>query len=258
MELPEFRILDLIDIVLFAALIFYIYRLVKGTAAINIFIGIVIIYLIYQVTVFLEMEMLSRALGAFTGAGVFALIVVFQQELRRFLLMLGSTNFTSKRRFLRQLRIFNNDKDNHNNVVDEIVTACKRMSATKTGALIAIKRDGSLDFLKNSGDTMDIVVNAPIIQSIFYKNSTLHDGAMIIEDNKITATRVILPVSDNRKIPQRFGLRHRAALGLTERSNALAIIVSEETGQVSLVINGEFDSYDDMDDLSDKIKSHLA
>jgi len=258
MELPDFRILDLIDIVLFAALIFYIYRLVKGTAAINIFIGIVIIYLIYQVTVFLQMEMLSRALGAFTGAGVFALIVVFQQELRRFLLMLGSTNFTSKRRFLRQLRIFNNDKDNNNNVVDEIVTACKRMSATKTGALIAIKRDGSLDFLKNSGDTMDIVVNAPIIQSIFYKNSTLHDGAMIIEDNKITATRVILPVSDNRKIPQRFGLRHRAALGLTERSNALAIIVSEETGQVSLVINGEFDSYDDMDDLSDKIKSHLA
>ncbi|BAO55555.1 diadenylate cyclase CdaA [Nonlabens marinus] len=258
MELPEFRVIDLIDIVLFASLIFYLYRLVKGTAAINIFIGIVIIYLIYQVTVFLEMEMLSRALGAFTGAGVFALIVVFQQEIRRFLLMLGSTNFTSKRRFLRQLRIFKADVDNHNNIVDEIVTACKRMSATKTGALIAIKRDGSLDFLKNSGDTMDILVNAPIIQSIFYKNSTLHDGAMIIEGNKITATRVILPVSDNRKIPQRFGLRHRAALGLTERSNALAIIVSEETGQVSLVINGEFESFDDMDDLSDKIKSHLA
>ena len=131
------------------------------------------------------------------------------------------------------------------------------MSATKTGALIAIKRDGSLDFLKNSGDTMDIVVNAPIIQSIFYKNSTLHDGAMIIEGNKITATRVILPVSDNRKIPQRFGLRHRAALGLTERSNALAIIVSEETGQVSLVMDGEFESYEDMDDLSAKIKTHL-
>ncbi|WP_194850814.1 diadenylate cyclase CdaA [Nonlabens antarcticus] len=258
MELPDFRIIDLIDIVLFAALIFYLYRLVKGTAAINIFIGIVIIYLIYQVTVFLKMEMLSRALGAFTGAGVFALIVVFQQEIRRFLLMIGSTNFTSKRRLLRQLRIFKADVDNHNSVVDEIVTACKRMSATKTGALIAIKRDGSLDFLKSSGDTMDIVVNAPIIQSIFYKNSTLHDGAMIIEENKITATRVILPVSDNRKIPQRFGLRHRAALGLTERSNALAIIVSEETGQVSLVINGEFESYEDMDDLSDKIKSHLA
>lgn len=258
MELPEFRIIDLIDIVLFAALIFYLYRLVKGTVAINIFIGIVIIYLIYQVTVFLEMEMLSRALGAFTGAGVFALIVVFQQEIRRFLLMLGSTNFTSKRRFLRQLRIFKADVNDNDQVVKEIVTACKRMSATKTGALIAIKRDGSLDFLKNSGDSMDIMVNAPIIQSIFYKNSTLHDGAMIIEGNKITATRVILPVSDNRKIPQRFGLRHRAALGLTERSNAIAVIVSEETGQVSLVVNGEFESFEDMEELADKLKGHLA
>lgn len=257
MELPEFRIIDVVDIVLFAALIFYLYRLVKGTAAINIFIGMVIIYLIYEVTVFLKMEMLSRALGAFTGAGVVVLIVVFQQELRRFLLMLGSTKFTSKRRFLRQLRFFQEDTDSNSGIVDEIITACKRMSATKTGALIAIKRDGSLDFLKNSGDTMDIVVNAPIIQSIFYKNSTLHDGAMIIEDNKITATRVILPVSDNRKIPQRFGLRHRAALGLTERSNALAIIVSEETGQVSLVMDGAFESYEDMDDLADKLKSHL-
>lgn len=257
MELPAFRIIDLVDILLFAALIFYLYRLVKGTAAINIFIGIVIIYLIYEITLFLKMEMLSRALGAFTGAGVFALIVVFQQELRRFLLMLGSTKFTSKRRFLRQLRIFKEDIDNNSGVIDDIITACKRMSATKTGALIAIKRDGSLDFLKNSGDAMDIVVNAPIIQSIFYKNSTLHDGAMIIEGNKITATRVILPVSDNRKIPQRFGLRHRAAVGLTERSNALAIIVSEETGQVSLVMDGAFESYEDMDDLADKIKTHL-
>ncbi len=257
MELPDFRIIDLVDIVLFAALIFYLYRLVKGTAAINIFIGIVIIYLIYEITLFLKMEMLSRALGAFTGAGVFALIVVFQQELRRFLLMLGSTQFTSKRRFLRQLRFFKEETDNNKAVVDEIIKACKRMSATKTGALIAIKRDGSLDFLKNSGDTMDIVVNAPIIQSIFYKNSTLHDGAMIIEGNKITATRVILPVSDNRKIPQRFGLRHRAALGLTERSNALAIIVSEETGQVSLVIDGAFESYEDMQELATKVKNHL-
>ncbi|AZQ43725.1 diadenylate cyclase CdaA [Nonlabens ponticola] len=255
MQLPDFRIIDLIDILLFAALIFYLYRLVKGTAAINIFIGIVIIYLIYEVTVFLEMEMLSRVLGGFTGAGVFALIVVFQQEIRRFLLMIGSTNFTSRRRFLRQLRIFKEEQNANLAIVDHVVTACKRMSATKTGALIAIKRDGSLDFLKNSGDEMDIVVNAPIIQSIFYKNSTLHDGAMIIEDNKITATRVVLPVSDSRKIPQRFGLRHRAAVGLTERTNAIAVIVSEETGKVSLVVDGEFESYDDMDDLSSKMKA---
>lgn len=206
----------------------------------------------------MKMEMLSQALGAVTGAGVVALIVVFQQEIRRFLLMLGSTQFTSRKRFLKQLRIFQEEKDTNDIVVDEIVKACKKMSETKTGALIGIKRDGSLDFLKNTGDEQDILVNASIIQSIFYKNSTLHDGAMIVEGNKITATRVILPISENRKIPQRFGLRHRAALGLTERSSAIAIIVSEETGQISLVQDGEFETYSDTSELVKKIKSLLA
>jgi len=258
MELPSFRIFDLIDIVLFAALIYYLYRLVKGTAAINIFIGIVIIYLIYEITIFLEMEMLSKALGAFTGAGVFALIVVFQQEIRRFLLMLGSTNFTSRRRLLSQLKFFKQESDTDHKVVDEIVKACKKMSATKTGALIGIKRDTSLDFVKNTGDPMDIKINAPIILSIFYKNSTLHDGAMIVEGNRITATRVILPVSESQDIPQRFGLRHRAALGLTERSGAIAVIVSEETGAISLVHDGAFESFTDHDQLATKIKKLLA
>lgn len=257
MELPSFRIYDLIDIVLFAVLIYYLYRLVKGTAAINIFIGIVLIYLFYEVTLFLEMEMLSKALGTFTGAGVFALIVVFQQEIRRFLLMLGSTNFTSRRKLLNQLKFFKNESETDDKVVDEIVKACKKMSATKTGALIGIKRDNSLDFVKSTGDTMDIKVNAPIIQSIFYKNSTLHDGALIIEGDRITATRVILPVSENREIPQRFGLRHRAAVGLTERSGAIAVIVSEETGQISLVHDGAFEGYTDTEQLATKIKKLL-
>jgi diadenylate cyclase len=258
MELPGFRIIDLIDILLVAAVVFYLYRLVKGTAALNIFIGIFIIYLVYQLTVFMNMEMLSQALGAVTGAGVVALIVVFQQEIRRFLLMLGSTQFTSRKRFLKQLRIFQEEQDSHHTVVNEIIKACEKMSLTKTGALIGIKRDGSLEFVKNSGDHQDILVNASIIQSVFYKNSTLHDGAMIIEGNKITATRVILPVSENRKIPQRFGLRHRAALGLTERSSAIALIVSEETGQISLVHEGDFETYTDLKELVSKIKSLLA
>ncbi|GAL77064.1 diadenylate cyclase spyDAC [Nonlabens ulvanivorans] len=214
MELPDLRILDVIDILLVAALTFYLYRLVKGTPAINIFIGIVIIYIIYSITETLKMELLSRALGAFTGAGVFALIVVFQQEIRKFLLMLGSTNFTSRKGFLKQLHFFKDDIDTDHTAVDQIVKACGEMSNTFTGALIVIKRDGSLDFVKNTGDEQDIVVNTSIIKSIFFKNSPLHDGAMIIEGNRITATRVILPVSDNRSIPQRFGLRHRAAVAL--------------------------------------------
>lgn len=257
MELPDFRILDLIDILLVAALTYYLYRLVKGTPAINIFIGIVIIYIIYSITDTLQMELLSRALGAFTGAGVFALIVVFQQEIRKFLLMLGSTNFTSRSGFLKQLRFFKEDIDTDHTAVDEIVKACDAMSQTKTGALIVIKRDGSLEFVKTTGDEQDIVVNAAIIKSIFFKNAPLHDGAMIIEGNRITATRVILPVSNNRKIPQRFGLRHRAAVGITERSNAIAIAVSEETGHISLINNAEFETFENLEDLSVRIKKHL-
>ncbi|MGJ8685224.1 MAG: diadenylate cyclase CdaA [Nonlabens sp.] len=257
MELPDFRILDIIDIVLVAAIIFYLYRLVKGTPAIKIFIGIVIIYLIYSITSSLKMELLSRAFDAFAGAGIIAVIVVFQQEIRRFLLMLGSTNFTSRSGFLKQLRFLKDDVDTGHTAVDEIVAACDEMSKSLTGALIVIKRDGSLEFVKNTGDQQDIVLNASIIKSIFFKNSPLHDGAMIIEGNKITATRVILPVSDNRKIPQRFGLRHRAAVGITERSNAIAIAVSEETGQISLISNAEFETFKNLEDLSVRIKKHL-
>lgn len=257
MELPDIRILDVIDILLVAGLTYYLYRLVKGTAAINIFIGIVIIYVIYSITVTLKMELLSRALGAFTGAGVFALIVVFQQEIRKFLLMLGSTNLTSRKAILKQLRFLGKDIETDYTAVDQIVKACGRMSQTYTGALIVIQRDGSLEFVKKTGDEHDIKVNAPIIESIFFKNSPLHDGAMIIEGNRITATRVILPVSDNRKIPQRFGLRHRAAVGITERSNAIAIVVSEETGQISLIHNADFENHDNLEQLAIKIKNHL-
>lgn len=257
MELPEFRILDLIDIVLVAAIIYYIYRLVKGTPAIKIFIGIVIIYLIYSITSTLKMELLSRAFDAFAGAGIIIIIVVFQQEIRKFLLILGSTNFTSRSGFIKQLRRIKDQDDTNHQVVSDIVTSCELMAQTKTGALIVIKRDGSLNFLKHSGDRQDIKVNCAIIQSIFFKNSPLHDGAMIIEGNKITATRVILPVSDNTSIPQRFGLRHRAAVGITERSDAIALTVSEETGQIALINNGVFESFDQSIDLQNKLIHYL-
>lgn len=257
MELPDLRIIDFIDILLVAGITYYIYRLVKGTAAINIFIGIVIIYVIYSITVSLEMELLSRALGAFTDAGVFALIVVFQQEIRRFLLMLGSTNITSGKGIIKQLTFFKQQDETDYAAVDQIARACKHMASSYTGALIIIKRDASLDFIKKTGDEHDIKVNAPIIESIFFKNSPLHDGAMIVEGNRITATRVILPVSENVKIPQRFGLRHRAAVGITERSNALAIVVSEETGQISLIHNTHFESIENHEALAIRLKNLL-
>ena len=259
MDLIRLRILDVIDIVLVALLLYYIYKLVKGTAAINIFIGIVMIYLAWKLTQFLAMEMLSSVLGEFIGVGMFALIVVFQQEIRKFLLMLGSTNFAARRNLLKQLKIIREgNTDDTLTDIHSIVTACENMGKTYTGALIVIKRNTSLDFVKTTGDPMDISLNAPIIESIFYKNSPLHDGAMIIEDNKIVATRAILPVSNERDIPLRFGLRHRAAAGITEKTDAIALVVSEETGQLSFIRNGQFMIFKSREELIEKINKQLV
>ncbi len=258
MDLINLRILDVLDIVLVAFLLYYIYKLVKGTAAINIFIGIVMIYLVWKLTQFLAMEMLSSVLGEFIGVGMFALIVVFQQEIRKFLLMIGSTNFGRRRKFLRQLKFIRDTPEDSVTNVKAIVEACKSMGETKTGALIVIKRNTSLDFVKTSGDSMDMLINTPILESVFYKNSPLHDGAMIIEDNHIVATRVILPVTNNNSMPLRFGLRHRAAVGITEKTDALALVVSEETGKISYIKNGEFKIFKTEEELIEIIKRDLV
>ncbi len=258
MDLINLRILDVLDITLVAVLLYYVYKLVKGTAAIHIFIGIVIIYLVWKLTQFLAMEMLSSVLGEFIGVGMFALIVVFQQEIRKFLLMIGSTNFARRRAFLRQLKFMRDIPKDTIHDVKSIIQACNTMGNSFTGALIIIKRSTPLDFIKTTGDTMNIQVNAPIIESVFYKNSTLHDGAMVIENNTIVATRVILPVSNDRAIPLRFGLRHRAAMGITEKTDALALVVSEETGQISYIKNGEFIIFKSNEELIEKLTEDLS
>ena len=255
-ELTDFRIIDAIDIVLVAALLYYLYRLVKGTVAIKIFIGIVIIYGIWWLTDLLEMELLSKILGGFLGVGMFALIVVFQQEIRKFLLMLGSTNFKANRIF-RQFKSISTDTIATTDI-EPVIAACRNMSQSKTGALIVIKRNNSLEFVKSSGDAMSVAVNQPILESIFYKNSPLHDGAMLIEGNTITATRVILPVSDDKKIPLRFGLRHRAAVGVSEKSDAVCLVVSEENGQISYLKDGDFVLYETLEQLTEIIHKDLS
>ncbi|MCM4154774.1 diadenylate cyclase CdaA [Gramella sp. AN32] len=257
MDILDLRILDILDIVFVALLLYYLYKLVRGTVAVNIFIGIVVIYLVWLLTQLLQMELLSSVLGEFVGVGVFALIVVFQQEIRKFLLMIGSNNFTQKGRFLRSFR-FTKDDFEPKIKLDHIVKACETMGSTYTGALMVIQKSNKLDFVKNTGDKMKIELNQPIIESIFFKNSPLHDGAMIIEDNKITATRVILPVSNDRSIPLRFGLRHRAAVGITEKTDALALVVSEETGQTSYIKDGQFVMFETMEELQDKLKEDLS
>lgn len=257
MDFLNLRILDIVDIVFVAILLFYLYKLVKGTVAVNIFIGIVIVYLMWKLTELLQMELLSSVLGEFIGVGMFALIVVFQQEIRKFLLMIGSTNFTQRRKFFRQFKFVKDDTQIKTNI-NAIVKACESMSKSYTGALIVIQRSTKLDFIKISGDAMNLELNQPIIESVFFKNSPLHDGAMIIENNKITATRVILPVSNDRSIPLRFGLRHRAAVGITEKTDALALVVSEENGQISYLKDGEFVIFEDTNELVYKLKEDLT
>jgi len=257
LDFLNLRILDIVDIVFVAILLYYLYKLVKGTVAVNIFIGIVIVYLMWKLTELLQMELLSSVLGEFIGVGMFALIVVFQQEIRKFLLMIGSTNFTQRRKFFRQFKFVKDDTQIKTNL-NAIVKACEAMARSYTGALIIIQKSTKLDFVKISGDAMNIELNQPIIESVFFKNSPLHDGAMIIEDNMITATRVILPVSNDRSIPLRFGLRHRAAVGITEKTDALALVVSEENGQISYLKDGEFVIFEDTNELVNKLKEDLT
>lgn len=254
----DLKITDLIDIFLVAILLYYIYKLVRGSVAINIFIGIVIVWGFWKLTELLDMKMISSMVGAFMQVGLIALIIVFQQEIRKFLLMIGSTNFANKRSFLKRFKFLKPQGFSTSVDVDAILHACENMSKTKTGALMVIERTHSLDFVKSSGDKMYIEITQPIIESIFYKNSPLHDGAVVITNNYIVATRVILPVSNERKIPLHYGLRHRAAVAITEKTDAVSLVVSEETGKISYIRNGEFIRFEDLNELSGILKEDLV
>ena len=255
LEFIDFSFLDILDIILVAVLLYYIYKLLKGTVAINIFLGIALIFLIWKITQALKMEMLSGILGYLLSGGVIALIIVFQQEIRKFLLMIGTTNFSSKRSFLKQLKFLQSEIETEYDI-ETLVNSCIKLSKTITGPLIVLERTNNLDFLINSGDKMNAFMNEAILESIFYKNSPLHDGATIIRDNFIIATRVVLPLS-NEKIPARFGLRHKAAIGVTEKTDALCVLVSEETGEISYIKNGAFELYTDYNELKEKIKKDI-
>ena len=258
-DLLKFSVVDIIDVFLVALLLYYIYKLVKGTVAINIFIGIIVVYLGWRITDvdYLNMNMLHKILDGFMKLGIIALIVVFQPEIRKFLLMVGSTNFSKRGKIFKQLKFLKTETSDETNV-DAVLSACIKMGKSKTGALIVFERNNNLDFLSDSGDEMNIKVTQPIIESIFFKNSPLHDGAIIVSNNIVKATRVILPVNNEKTIPKRFGLRHRAAIGVTEKTDALALVVSEETGNISYFKDGEFVVFEDVTQLNLIIKKDLA
>lgn len=234
-----FRVLDLIDIFLVAFLLYQIYMLIRGTVAINIFIGISVLYIIWLVVRVLNMELLSSILGQIIGVGVIALIIVFQQEIRRFLLFIG-TRYLSKNRFSIENWLFPKQKNMVAPVnIEAIVKSCRHMSESKTGALIVIARKSELQYYAETGDVIDAETSSRLIENIFFKNSPLHDGALIIINDKIRAARCILPVTENLNIPAHYGMRHRAALGISEHTDALIVVVSEETGKISFVHEGE-------------------
>ena len=234
----DLKFLDIIDILFVAFLLYALYNLLKGTVAINIFFGIVAFYLVWKLVTALEMEMLSEIFGAFISVGFIALIVVFQPEIRKFLLMLGTPGFIKKKRS--RFLFWKFDLSSPVSLdVDKIILACRNMAETNTGALIIVSNKSELEQYVETGEILNALVSEALIENVFFKNSPLHDGAMIIRHNKIKAARCILPVSSSTEIPAYLGLRHRAAIGITEQSDALAIVVSEETGEISYSSNGK-------------------
>ncbi len=233
----SFRWLDLVDIVLVALLMFQFYNIVRGTAAIRIFIGILLIYIFWKIVAVLKMELLKEILGQFIGVGVLAIIIVFQQEIRKFLILIGTTGFKEVPFFK---KFFTGGKMLSYNInIASISKACRNMSNSKTGALIVISKTSDLQLHVSSSEKIDSQYSSRVIESIFFKNSPLHDGAIIIEGDRIKEARCVLPATEKEDFPARLGMRHRAALGITERSDAVAIVVSEQTGDIALAKEGQ-------------------
>ena len=235
----EFGIKDVVDIFAVALMLYYIYRLMKESRSLNVFIGLMIFVVVWLfVSQVLEMRLLGSILDKLVSVGMIALIVLFQEEIRKFLYTLGGHE-----RMKRLTKLFSNkhqDKVVDKSLIMPIVMACLSMSKGKVGALIVISRSAPLNDIMDTGEKIDASVNQRLIENIFFKNSPLHDGAMIIARKRIQAAGCILPVSHNLNIPKQLGLRHRAALGISQESDAIAIIVSEETGGISVAMKGEF------------------
>ena len=229
---------DLVDITLVSILLYQVYKLIRGSIAVNIFLGILALYLIYLIVRAAQMELLATILGQFMGVGVLAMIILFQPEIRKFLLVIGrGTEFREN--------IFKNISSWRNQYHDEfdvhqVLEAMKTLKATKTGALIVFSRDTELKFYIETGDPLNAEVTKSLLLSIFNKNSPLHDGAAIIYKGRIMAARCVLPVSENDSLPGHYGLRHRSAIGMSESTDTLVAAISEETGRLILARNGKY------------------
>lgn len=238
-SLLKLGIFDVVDVLLVAFIVYQLYNLIRGTIAANIFIGLITIYLLYMVVKALHMQLLTGILGKFADVGIIAIIIVFQQEVRRFLLLVGK-NASLQRNKTWWKYFFGKAEAEKNNYarIKPIIDACKVMKQTRTGALIVFAKYYDEQFYQNSCEVVDAKISKRLLESIFQKNSPLHDGAVVIAENKIKSASCILPVTEKADLPAQFGLRHRAGIGVTEANDATAIIVSEETGEISYAKQG--------------------
>ncbi|MBR0354417.1 MAG: diadenylate cyclase CdaA [Oscillospiraceae bacterium] len=231
----------MIDVLMVGLLIYWLIRVVRGTSAVNIFLGILLLYVIWIASRALGMKLLSFILGQVLGVGVVALLVIFQPEIRRFLLRISSSTSQAayKGLFSKLFRQTARSGGMRPAELEELTAACSRMADTKTGALIALRHNSGLGEIIDTGDEIDARISRRLIENIFFKNSPLHDGAMILSENRILAARCTLPITQRQDIPAHYGMRHRAAIGLSEACDASVIVVSEETGHISFVQEGQ-------------------
>jgi len=240
----EIKLVDIVDIGLVSVLLYQLYKLMRGSVAIKVFLGFLSLYLIFLVVKAAQMELLSSILGQFMGVGVIAVIILFQPEIRKFLLLIGRTTSVDRETLINNL-LGRRDKGINKVDITPVIEAVKSLGGANIGALIVFSRNSPLKFYAESGDLIDAHISKRLLLAIFNKVSPLHDGAVILYRNKIVAARCILPITDQESIPAHYGLRHRAALGMSETSDSLVLVVSEETGQMSLAKNGKM-----MDNLS--------
>lgn len=229
-----FTLIDFIDIFLVASLMFGIYRASKGTSAPYIFFGIIIICIAWVMVRALNMELLSMILGNVISVGVIALVIIFQPEIRRFLQLIGMR----QKEFDFISRVFSSSRKKEDINTSPIVSACLDMSESYTGALIVIRQRDDLQFIIEGGIALDANVSVSLLKNIFFKNAPLHDGAVVIEGSRVVAAKCILPVTQS-DVPKDYGTRHRAAIGISELTDAVVVVVSEETGSISIVKNGQ-------------------
>lgn len=248
--------IDILDIFLVTILLYQLYKLMTGSVALKIFIGFLSIYLTYLIVKAAGMELLTAILGQFMGVGVLAGIILFQQEIRKFLLLIGKTTAFNNEKLFRGFPWRREETTERMNLTP-FIEAAKSLAGKNTGALIVFAKSSELQFYADSGDFLDAAISKRLLLSIFNKTSPLHDGAVIVAGNRIKAARCILPVTESDDVPASLGLRHRAAIGLSEVTDSVILVVSEETGQISLVSEGVVYRNLSSSDLRSKLNQYL-